>query len=61
MILSFMGEKKGRIIQAYCSGHILTVRKSELYDFSTPEKAERPVELFLQYMASDMGGDTLSL
>lgn len=59
MVFSFIGEKKGRILQAHFSYNGLVIRKSKLYDFSTAEKAKPHIELFLQYMASDTVGDTI--
>lgn len=58
MVFSFMGGKKGRILKAHFNHQELVIRKTQLYDFSTSEKAKLPIELFLQYMASDMVGDT---
>ncbi|KAL1968426.1 hypothetical protein VTN77DRAFT_1955 [Rasamsonia byssochlamydoides] len=58
MVFSFMGGKQGRILQAYFNSQGLVIRKTQLYDFSTSEKAKLSTELFLQYMTSDMIGDT---
>lgn len=57
-MLSFMGHSQGRILQACFTNHKLTIRKSELYDFSTPEKAHPALKRFLQYMVGDLVGNT---
>lgn len=57
-MLSFMGAKQGRILQAYFTNKTLRIFKSHLCDFSTPEKAEEPLQWFLQYMASSAVGNT---
>lgn len=56
-----MGGKQERILQAHFNYQGLVIRKTQLYDFSTAEKAKLPIELFLQYMASDMVDDTQRL
>lgn len=61
MIFSFMGEHNGRILQAHFDGEELVVRKLQLCDFSTKEKAQDNIQLFLRYMASEPVGDTRSL
>lgn len=58
MIFSFMGNQQGRILQAHFGKQGLVIRKSKLYDFSSEAKAEKPTELFLQYMASEIQGLT---
>ena len=58
MVLSFMGNMQGRILHAHFNDKGLIIRKSRLYDFSTEEKADKSTELFLQYMASKMEGET---
>lgn len=61
MVFSFTGQRKGRILQAYESKEGLVIRKSKLFDFSTWEEAEKSINLFVQFMASDPVGDTKAL
>jgi len=56
-----MGEHHGGILQAHFDRAELIIRKSQLYDFSTKEKAQDHIRLLLQYMASDPVGDTKTL
>ncbi|KAH1451652.1 hypothetical protein KXX13_003326 [Aspergillus fumigatus] len=53
-----MSDSKARIIQAYFNGDKLVIRKSRLYDFSTPETLSSSTTLFMQWMASKTGGNT---
>lgn len=56
MILSFAGDKHGRILQAHMEGDSLVIRSSNFYDFSV--KRDAHLEDFLVYMASDLQGNT---
>ncbi|KAJ9247136.1 hypothetical protein DTO207G8_8284 [Paecilomyces variotii] len=58
MLFSFMGEKKGRIIQAHTNSQALVIRKSKLYDFSTVDNFRKFTTLFLRYMTCDAIGNT---
>lgn len=58
MVFSFMGEMKGRILQAYDNQGELVVRKSKLFDFWSWESAEKNFDLFVQFMGSTPVGDT---
>ncbi|KAJ9409335.1 hypothetical protein DTO045G8_3103 [Paecilomyces variotii] len=58
MLFSFMGEKKGRIIQAHTNSRALVIRKSKLYDFSTVDNFRKFTTLFLRYMTCDAIGNT---
>jgi hypothetical protein len=58
MVISFVGEKQGRILQAHFNSKELVIKKSQFYDFSTVEKARPYIKLFLQYMASDVVDET---
>lgn len=58
LLLSFMGAKRGRILQAYFVDGHLVIHKTRLYSFATPHVAKRSMRLFLQFMCSSMGGDT---
>lgn len=53
-----MSDYKARIIQAFFNGDKLVIRKSKLYDFSTPETLSSSTTLFMQWMASKPVGDT---
>lgn len=58
MMVSSLGYRKAQILQAYFNqGHLL-VRRSQLYDFSTLEKLNQHVDLFMLYLASHCVGDT---
>ncbi|KAM0090415.1 hypothetical protein ACP6JD_006222 [Aspergillus fumigatus] len=58
LMFSVMSDSKARIIQAYFNGDKLVIRKSRLYDFSTPETLSSSTTLFMQWMASKTGGNT---
>lgn len=53
MVFSFMGGYRGRILQAHNDTEGLVIRKSQLFDFSTWEKAKGNLDIFLQFMCSD--------
>ncbi|KAH2979902.1 hypothetical protein KXW58_003399 [Aspergillus fumigatus] len=57
-LTTVMSDSKARIIQAYFNGDKLVIRKSRLYDFSTPETLSSSTTLFMQWMASKTGGNT---
>ncbi|KAJ6003142.1 hypothetical protein N7451_005689 [Penicillium sp. IBT 35674x] len=52
LVLSYAGEKHGRIIQASLHGQHLVLQCSPLWSFADDKKA--PVELFLRYMISQL-------
>ncbi|KAJ5889995.1 hypothetical protein N7504_010805, partial [Penicillium tannophilum] len=52
LVLSYTGEKHGRIIQASLHGHQLVLQCSPLWSFADDKKA--PVELFLRYKISQL-------
>lgn len=58
MLFSFMGKLKGRILQAHISEEGIVIRKSELFDFSTWEKAEPNLNIFLQFLGNTPKGGT---
>ncbi|KAG2019043.1 hypothetical protein GB937_005332 [Aspergillus fischeri] len=58
LMFSVMSDFKARIIQAYFNGDKLVIRKSRLYDFSTPETLSSSTILFIQWMASKPVGNT---
>jgi hypothetical protein len=60
MVISFLGGKQGRILQAYYDSKILIIQKTKFYDFFTVEAARPHIEHFLRYMASEAIGETKS-
>lgn len=54
MVLSYTGQKHGRIIQASLHGDNLLLQYSQLWNFADDETA--PVELFIRYNISQVGG-----
>lgn len=51
LVLSYMGSKHGRIIQAHHDGKEMIIQCSELFSFK--DKETPPVELFLRYYCSE--------
>ena len=58
LVISFMGDFRGRIIHACFDGTDIIVKKTKLYHFYPVEKARKTFELFLRQMASTPIGDT---
>ncbi|PYI00216.1 hypothetical protein BO78DRAFT_269803, partial [Aspergillus sclerotiicarbonarius CBS 121057] len=58
LLFSFMGERKGRILQVHLDREGIVIRKSGLYDFSTEDAANSSRDLFLRYMCSTRVGET---
>lgn len=56
---SLTSHKQGRILQAHLDREGLVIRKSQIYDFSSRPDAH--LDLFLQYMVSDIQGSTSML
>ncbi|KAJ5694324.1 hypothetical protein N7536_004736 [Penicillium majusculum] len=54
LVLSYMGEQHGRIIQASFDGEILVLQYSHLWSFEDADTA--PVELFMRYNISQTVG-----
>lgn len=59
MVFSFTGDKYGRVLQAHMDCDSLVIRKSKFYDFRSRNDAH--LELFLQYMACGLQGETTIL
>ncbi|CAI7599483.1 unnamed protein product [Penicillium glandicola] len=59
LVLSFMGDHKGRIIQASYDGKGLTLQYSQLWSFANPSTA--PLELFVRYRLSEPIGGVRTL
>ncbi|GIJ98463.1 hypothetical protein Aspvir_000580 [Aspergillus viridinutans] len=57
MVLSFMADLKGRVLQAYFADDGLVIYKSRIFSFKE-EAGEKSAELFLGYMGSEMIGAT---
>lgn len=58
MLLSFMAGMKGRVLQAYFADEGLVIYKSRLFSFEGARNGEISAEFFLEYMMSEMIGDT---
>ncbi|RLL93681.1 hypothetical protein CFD26_103290 [Aspergillus turcosus] len=58
LVLSFMGDKQARLLQAYFGDKGLVVYKSQLLSFQDPEAAEKSIEFLLQFMAGKLVGST---
>ncbi|KAF4762006.1 hypothetical protein N7455_002761 [Penicillium solitum] len=54
LVLSYMGEQHGRVIQASFDGEILVLQYSQLWSFEDADTA--PVELFMRYNISQTVG-----
>jgi hypothetical protein len=61
MVLSFMGNRRRRILQCYFDGMDLVIYKSPLFDFSLMKKAQLPIQIFVQCLASSPVSDTKSI
>lgn len=59
LVLSFMGDQKGRIIQASYNGKGLTLQYSRLWSFANSSTA--PLELFIRYRLSEPIGGVRTL
>ncbi|KAJ5960882.1 uncharacterized protein N7479_008032 [Penicillium vulpinum] len=59
LVLSFMGDQKGRIIQALYDGKGLSLQYSRLWSFENPSTA--PLELFIRYRLSEPIGGVRTL
>lgn len=58
MLLSFMGPRHGRILQAHYDGAKLVVRKSKLFDLRS--KDVDALKLFARWWCASPVGDTIS-
>ncbi|KAJ5976889.1 hypothetical protein N7501_000231 [Penicillium viridicatum] len=59
LVLSFLGDQQGRVIQASYDGKGMILQYSQIWSFADAEKA--PVELFLRYRLSEPVGGTYTL
>lgn len=58
MVLSFMGNRRGRILPCYFDGTDLVIHISPLFDFSSMKEAQLPIQIFVQCLVSTPVGDT---
>jgi hypothetical protein len=58
MVISFMAEMKGRVLQASFGDDGLVIYMSRLVSFEGVRNAEISAEFFLEYMGSEMVGNT---
>ena len=58
MVLSFMGNRYGRILICYFDGIDLVIHISPLFNFRSMKEAQLPIQIFLQCLASTPVGDT---
>ncbi|RHZ43228.1 uncharacterized protein CDV56_100528 [Aspergillus thermomutatus] len=58
LVLSFMGDKQARLLQAYFGDQGLVIYKSRLLSFQVLEDAEKSIEFLLQFMAGKLVGST---
>ena len=58
MVVSSMGSKEGRIVQAHVTNSGVVVQKSKLYSFKSAKDLKNSGDLFSRYMASRRIGDT---
>jgi hypothetical protein len=58
MVISLLGKRKVRILQAHnnCGG--IVIRKSGFIKFNSPEEATDNMDLLMRFMASNRVGDT---
>lgn len=59
LVLSFLGDQQGRVIQALYDGKGIILQYSQLWSFADAEKA--PVELFVRYALSEPVGGIYKL
>ncbi|RHZ47884.1 uncharacterized protein CDV56_103828 [Aspergillus thermomutatus] len=58
MVISLLGERKVRILQAHNNQGGIVIRKSGFIKFNSPEEATENMDLLMRFMASNVVGDT---
>lgn len=57
MAITFFGRMKARVIEAHTSQQGMIIKKTELFDFSTNELANKSMDTLLGFMCADLIGD----
>jgi hypothetical protein len=57
LVVSLMGPRHSRVVEAYFDGKFLNIRTSKLYDFT--QKNTDAVQLLTRYWLGDACGQTL--
>lgn len=57
-MFSFMGNLRGRILQAYFTGDKVVIYKTELFHFAPLERARDLLDIFVRQMANTPIGNT---
>lgn len=61
LVFSFMGNLRGRILQAFFNGTEVVIKKSKLYHFASADMARDLFQLSMRQMASSPSGSTKGL
>ncbi|KAJ9491821.1 hypothetical protein VN97_g1409 [Penicillium thymicola] len=57
MVITLFGGMKARVIEAHTSEQGIVIKKTQLFDFSTNEAANKSMDTLLGFMCADLIGD----